>query len=130
MMCSYNYTYLTKKQAGIVFAAYKRGDIDVSQKFINAMYNIVGVRVGGMDEAMFDIYSRASHAIDAIFDDNYVAANGILRGEGWERCENIIGYKEVNGRFGKVNKPIVDSYKWEKRRDTMPYVTNKVNELI
>lgn len=37
------YSYLTKKQAGIVYAATKRGDVTADKRFIRKMYNAVGI---------------------------------------------------------------------------------------
>lgn len=34
-----NYRYYTRKQAGIVYAAIKRGDLTASDKFVKALYN-------------------------------------------------------------------------------------------
>jgi hypothetical protein len=36
------YAYLTKKQAGIVYAAMKRGDVTMSKKQVRDMYDMVG----------------------------------------------------------------------------------------
>lgn len=38
-----SYRYLTKKQANVIYAAYKCGDVTMSKATINKMYRMVGV---------------------------------------------------------------------------------------
>ena len=38
-----SYEYLTKKQANVVYAAYKRGEVSMDEATINRMYGMVGV---------------------------------------------------------------------------------------
>lgn len=37
------YSYFTKKQANILYSAYKQGKVKLSKKFINDMYNLVSI---------------------------------------------------------------------------------------
>lgn len=71
----------SRKQAGVIYSAMKRGDIDATASVISTMYNWAGsVEVfntndsGMVEEFAADI----KNAIDFIFADNYAAATATL----------------------------------------------------
>lgn len=58
------YAYLTKKQAGIVYAAVKRGDVTMSAKQVRAMYDMVG----DPEASYYHIAEAVSHIINGRFE--------------------------------------------------------------
>ena len=59
-----SYQHLTKKQANVVYAAYKRGDVSMDKATINRMYRMVGVA-----GESFDHFSKAcDHIINGRLD--------------------------------------------------------------
>lgn len=63
----------TRKQAGVIFAATKRGDLSMEKDAVNYMYRLTE---GGIDfngAANSDIQSFRI-AVDAIFENNYAEA--------------------------------------------------------
>lgn len=92
------YTYISRKQIGVIFRANKDGNLNLSQEVISLLYNNVAERrtfVNG-NIGMEEMCRATKNAIDMIFAKNYEEAQKELgRGLGWlqTRCE---GYKDIN----------------------------------
>lgn len=79
------YSYLTKKQAGIVYAATKRGDVSADKKFIRKMYNVVGIRWMDLTPDERAIVIHAEQAVDHIVNGRLELAQAELDGRCTER---------------------------------------------
>lgn len=73
----------SRKQAGVIYSAMKRGNIEVEQDVISEMYNLVGgVEVYNTNDASY-IESFAlsiKGAIDSIFSGDFASATKRLAG--------------------------------------------------
>lgn len=92
------FEYMTRKQAGVIFAAYKRGNICATEEHIDYLYNkIVGRSIADMaqilDYQAIEVYDNFKAVIKAIFANDYELANVILiegrNGEGFWSYEWI-----------------------------------------
>ena len=92
-----NYAYFTRKQANIIYSAYKQGKLDVKKSIINKVYAIVGdtrdcsVKSG---HEIIEFKFACERAIQAIFDGEYNIASEILQGKKWYKNSVEIGRKE------------------------------------
>lgn len=92
-----NYSYFTRKQANIIYSAYKQGKLDVKKSIMNKVYDIVGDRrdasvSGGLKVIQFRF--ACERAIQAIFDGEYQIASEILQGKKWYKNSVEIGRKD------------------------------------
>lgn len=51
-MTNFNYSVFTKKQANVIYAAIKRGELNADKRTINAMYNLVNANALTTDESV------------------------------------------------------------------------------
>lgn len=72
------YEYLTQKQANIVYAAYKRGDIELSGEFVREMYDCVEDR----SNETYEMMCRVQLLISLIMDNELELAQYVADG-GW-----------------------------------------------
>lgn len=70
------YEYLTKKQANIIYAAIKRGDLTASKKWINRMYNTVQ---NTCDDSLIMMHD-CQNIVSLIFESNFEIAQAIIDG--------------------------------------------------
>lgn len=73
----------SRKQAGVIYSAMKRGDIEVEQYVISAMYDMVGgVEVYDTNDAYFveSFALSIKGAIDSIFSGDFASATKRLAG--------------------------------------------------
>ena len=70
------YVYgLTRKQAGVIFSAYKKGNINVSEECIKFLYNTV-VDFRCLSNSRYqDVMDRMKSGLEAIFAGNYEEAS-------------------------------------------------------
>ena len=92
-----NYSYLTRKQANIIYSAYKQGKLDIKKSIVNKVYDIVGDTrdasvSGGLEVIQFRF--ACERAIQAIFDGEYQIASEILQGKKWYKNSVEIGRKD------------------------------------
>ena len=92
-----NYSYFTRKQANIIYCAYKQGKLDIKKSIMNKVYAIVGDRrdasvSGGLEVIQFRF--ACERAIQAIFDGEYQIASEILQGKKWYKNSVEIGRKD------------------------------------
>lgn len=50
---TYSYSTFTKKQANVLYAAIKRGELVMAKRDINRMYNLVGAQCMDTEDAIF-----------------------------------------------------------------------------
>lgn len=79
------FNYFTRKQAGIIYAAIKRGEIKMAKRDVNRMYNLVGVRGFNLSVEDCEFLGKLDKVITAIFDSRLDVANGLLNGETWRK---------------------------------------------
>lgn len=89
------YSYLTKKQAGIVYAATKRGDVTADKKFIRKMYDLVGIRWMDLDPKERAIVIHAEQAVDHIVNGRLELAQAELDGRYTEQVWVITSVEKV-----------------------------------
>lgn len=89
------YSYLTKKQAGIVYAATKRGDVTADKKFIRKMYNVVGIRWMDLTPDERAIAIHAEQAVDHIVNGRLELAQAELDGRYTEQVWVITSVEKV-----------------------------------
>lgn len=92
------FNYFTRKQANIIYAAIKRGEIKMLKRDVNRMYNLVGVRGFNLSAEDCEFLSKLDKVITAIFDSRLDVANGLLNGETW-RKEHVQTDKVVDEYF-------------------------------
>lgn len=62
------YATISKKQAGVIFGAWKRGEIEASKEEIDMMYfRFVGESAPTTDAAAIDCCDRLKAVVDSIF---------------------------------------------------------------
>lgn len=81
---SIRYNYLTKKQANIVYAAIKRGDLVASRKWINDMYNTVG----DCTDSSLEMMNRVNMVVSFISRGQLDLAQAIIDGK--DVCERFV----------------------------------------
>lgn len=79
------FNYFTRKQANIIYAAIKRGEIKMVKRDVNRMYNLVGVRGFNLSVEDCEFLGKLDNVITAIFDSRLDVANGLLNGEMWRK---------------------------------------------
>ena len=79
------FNYFTRKQANIIYAAIKRGEIKMVKRDVNRMYNLVGVRGFNLSVEDCEFLGKLNNVIAAIFDSRLDVANGLLNGETWRK---------------------------------------------
>lgn len=89
------YSYLTKKQAGIVYAATKRGDVTADKRFIRKMYDLVGIRWMDLDPKERAIVIHAEQAVDHIVNGRLELAQAELDGRYTEQVWVITSVEKV-----------------------------------
>lgn len=89
------YSYLTKKQAGIVYAATKRGDVTADKRFIRKMYDLVGIRWMDLDPKERAIVLHAEQAVDHIMNGRLELAQAELDGRYTEQVWVITSVEKV-----------------------------------
>lgn len=73
----------TRKQAGVIYAAVKRGDLKLEREAISELYdNADGIEIFNTDDAerANDLHYGIKNAIDAIFGNDYAFAQSMLDG--------------------------------------------------
>lgn len=73
----------TRKQAGVIYSAMKRGDIECPKEVISDMYDMAGSVEVFNTNSLGEVESFAAgirNAIDAIFEGNYESASRTLAG--------------------------------------------------
>lgn len=88
----YEYAYLTRKQAGIVYAATKRGDITMTKRAIGMMYDAVGCPYADLRDDLRAVAVRADRAIGHLFEGRNDIAQAILDGRDVERRPHVLGH--------------------------------------
>lgn len=62
------YTFISKKQIGVIFANWKRGTLTLSEEVINWLYRRCSEIRGFIDNTAYEgVLSEVKEAIDAIF---------------------------------------------------------------
>lgn len=69
-------TFISRKQAGVIYKNVKQGTIKMSKSAISAMYDVAGVEV--FNDVMTDMIERLLAAVDAIFSGNIEGAQAEL----------------------------------------------------
>lgn len=71
----------SRKQAGVIYSAMKRGDIEAPKSVISEMYDLVGcVDIFNTNDSSYieNFVAGIKNAIDAIFDNDYASATKTL----------------------------------------------------
>lgn len=69
------YTWISKKQIGVIFANWKRGNLDLTEEQVKWLYKNCAEVKGFNNNNMFqDVLNRVKSAIDSIFDNSYSEA--------------------------------------------------------
>ncbi len=71
----------SRKQAGVIYSAMKRGDIEVDKNVISTMYDLCGsAEVSNTNDPLFiKIFSAGiKNAVNAIFENDYECASKTL----------------------------------------------------
>ena len=89
------YESLTRKQAGIVYGAVKRGDVTLDQRHTREMYNIVGVPRRNLDLHERVILSHIDAAVGHIVNGRMELAQAELDGHYTSTEEVVIGTRQV-----------------------------------
>lgn len=89
------YSYLTKKQAGIVYAATKCGDVSADKKFIRKMYDLVGIRWMDLTPDERAIVIHTEQAVDHIVNGRLELAQAELDGRYTEQVWVITSVEKV-----------------------------------
>ena len=103
------FNYFTRKQANIIYAAIKRGEIKMVKRDVNRMYNLVGVRGFNLSVEDCEFLGKLDNVITAIFDSRLDVANGLLNGETW-RKEQVVTDKIIDEWFNFFTNEIVPIY--------------------
>ena len=74
------YTWISKKQIGVIFSNWKRGNLDLTEEQIKWLYNNCAEVKGFNNNNNFqDVLSRVKSAIDSIFDNSYSEAEESIK---------------------------------------------------
>lgn len=74
-MASIYYESISRKQAGVVFSAYKQKKINVPEEVIKHMYkHFVDVRGYNNNANQQDVYDRVKNCVQRLFEKNYAQA--------------------------------------------------------
>ena len=114
------FNYFTRKQANIIYAAIKRGEIKMVKRDVNRMYNLVGVRGFNLSAEDCEFLGKLDNVITAIFDSRLDVANGLLNGEVW-RKEQVATDKVIDEWLNLFTNELVPIYEtvemWVKIED-------------
>lgn len=114
------FNYFTRKQANIIYAAIKRGEIKMVKRDVNRMYNLVGVRGFNLSAEDCEFLGKLDNVITAIFDSRLDVANGLLNGETW-RKERVATDKVIDEWLNVFTDELVPIYEtvemWVKIED-------------
>ena len=114
------FNYFTRKQANIIYAAIKRGEIKMVKRDVNRMYNLVGVRGFNLSAEDCEFLGKLDNVITAIFDSRLDVANGLLNGEVW-RKEQVATDKVIDEWLNLFTNELVPIYEtvemWVKVED-------------
>lgn len=88
-MYGQRYSYLTRKQANVVYSAIKRGELTASKKWVNELYNAVE----NVDAV--EMQDDASRVIGFMFDGRLDLAQAIIDGKSVEKRYFITSSYEV-----------------------------------
>lgn len=89
------YSYMTRKQAGIVYGAVKRGDLTLDRQHVREMYDLVGTPWSDMDVRERSIFMHVGSAIDHLFAGRKELAQAELDGHHVEERQRVIGTRAV-----------------------------------
>ena len=74
------YTWISKKQIGVIFSNWKRGNLDLTEEQVKWLYNKCAEVKGFNNNNNFqDVLSRVKSAIDSIFDNSYSEAEESIK---------------------------------------------------
>ena len=114
------FNYFTRKQANIIYAAIKRGEIKMVKRDVNRMYNLVGVRGFNLSVEDCEFLGKLNNVITAIFDSRLDVANGLLNGEKWSK-EQVATDKVIDEWLNLFTDELVPIYEtvemWVKVED-------------
>lgn len=83
------YTFITKKQIGVIFKNWKQGNIKLEEEIIKFLYDhCAEVRGYKNDNNFEDMLVRVKDAIDKIFSEDYEGAE--------EEIEGAYGFYKIN----------------------------------
>ena len=91
-MRNFSYSHFTKKQANIIYAAVKRGELEMGKKDINRMYNLVGANTLDNDERKFR--GHLERCISQLLEGRTEYAQAELDGNTVRWVEEVVGYAE------------------------------------
>lgn len=73
------YTWISKKQIGVIFSNWKRGNLNLTEEMIKWLYNTCAEVKGFKNNFRFDdVLSRVRSSIDMIFSGEYADAEDTL----------------------------------------------------
>ena len=85
------YAYFTRKQAGIIYSAAKRGTMNVDRKAINRMYNLVECKYENLSYDERDFLCHMSEAIRHLFADRIELAQAEVDGKTVYSKPHVVG---------------------------------------
>lgn len=91
-MRDFSYSTFTKKQAGIVYAAIKRGELSASKKTISKMYDLVGKNMLDYDEMV--LRGSFERCVGHIVEGRIEFAQAELDGKRTRKESVVVGYVE------------------------------------
>lgn len=75
------YTWISKKQIGVIFFNWKKGNLNITEDMIKWLYNTCAEVKGFKNNFRFDdVLSRVRSSIDMIFAGNHAEAEEALNG--------------------------------------------------
>lgn len=101
-----NYSYFTRKQANILYAATKRGELTIDRRTMSAIYDLVG----DTSREVYAFRSKAEQAIGFLFKDRADLAQAVLDGKTVDLRPIATTFKPV-GRLSNLDK-LKDAGKW------------------
>ena len=89
------YSYMTRRQAGIVYGAIKRGEVTLDRQHTKEMYDLVGTPWSDMDVRERSIFLHLGSAIDHIIAGRPELAQAELDGRHTEERQRLVGMRQV-----------------------------------
>ena len=86
------YAYFTRKQAGILYGATKRGELAMSRKDIRRMYDLAEICFGNLSIAENNFIGRLQAAIDHLFAGRTEMAQAELDGKATYSKPHVVGH--------------------------------------
>lgn len=74
------YTWISKKQIGVIFSNWKRGNIELTEAQIKWLYNSCAEVRGYNNNRFEDVLRRVKSAIDSIFANDFDGAKTAING--------------------------------------------------